>query len=283
MKNKLRSPRGESAHLKNGNPDNLLSEVDSLLASDIALGDSDLDIGLSIDDFRPNKRTTSGAANIYSDSGINAGGFWGGKDKPRDSVRGKYVLIPREFLPYFRAIFAGLKPVGQRRTWAELLYVFGRSRVVLVEVQNRRRKKTWFGVFRTADICIGQEKLLYLITADIQNGMSYDLQDMGIGGFDLLIRGTFASTEDCMDYREYLINRSMDKGWGTYNSSELAGGTVKRFISVELDQNLVSDLLAAVGIKKIKIRKLLTGLVKAWVRKVLPDHQEENSRDQDIP
>lgn len=205
---------------------------------------------------------------LESQTGINKNKEWTqGIHEKNNPIRGDYIYVSRETVPYLKALFAGRSPRSQRHLWREMLWLFGKTRTALIEVRNPGKRKTWFGVFSAADVSLGNEKLLYLICSDLGNGMSYDFSSQGVGGFELHFVGAFKSVESCLDYRDFLINCRLDKGWGSYNIRELESGTVKRWVSVELPFELVTKLGSACVRKGLKVKTVVEKLVRVFLRK----------------
>lgn len=251
---------------------NILKEVQNSLPGDHSIPGLEMDIedlqerGLLTYD---RKNPDDGLSYLESPTGINAGCNWTSDRKPKASHgkvhKGDYIYCPREYAPFMRAIFAGKNLRAQRLTWKEMLSVFGRARYALVEVRSLRSHKVWLGIFEAADIAIGHEKLLYLICSDLSNGMSYDFARYGVGEFELEIRGFFGKSEMALRHREIVINEHLDNGWASANIAELTKGKVKRFVSVEINFELVELLMAAVKAKRTRIKSVVTALVLKWV------------------
>jgi hypothetical protein len=184
----------------------------------------------------------------------------------RGHNRGDYVYIPAELCGYLTAIMAGRSRRGQKVVWREMLFVFGKARLALIEVKNPAAKKIWYGAFAACDISLGSETLLHLICADPANRMSYDFASQGSGQFELKVAGLFPSLENCLDYRDYSINAALDRGWTSYNMNELEAGGVKRYVTVEMPLAVVDWFSRAVAAKRFKVKDLLLKMVTSWLR-----------------
>lgn len=231
----------------NGCEDDLLSDnlIDPVLR-DKLIADIHPDLRMDLDELHHEKQINS---------------------RSTANPRGAYFYCPHEFVPYFEAIFSGMGSPGSRKVvWRELLWTYGKCRLVLIEVKNPLRKTSWLGLFNIHEVCWNAEKLLYLICADPRNGMHLDFALYGCGEFELSVIGLYRDKVMAMDYRDFLINRRLDKGWTSYNMDEIRRGTVRRFISVVIDFKLMEALIENCRSSGKKFNKIVSKLVLAWLK-----------------
>ena len=101
--------------------------------------------------------------------------------------------------------------------------------------------------------------LIKFINSDSR--LQSDITNHGIGSIDIKVCGLFNTPIECIDYRDYLMNKSLNNGSVLYND-EIYNGVVPRVLSVILDNNLFIDLANYCNYKKKSINYTILKIIR---------------------
>ena len=152
--------------------------------------------------------------------------------------------------------------ISKEKLFDNMIQVYAYHRICVVSIRCKVSKKVYvelFGIDKVLNKNFGIK-----VFNNCESFIRNDLVQYGVGEFEIEVHAIFRSNVEALNYRDFLINRYLDLGYGYYGF-DLANGIIPRFLTIRLDLVVIDKLFKFCRDRKISVNKLITKLISKVV------------------